>query len=83
MSRTQLILYSTDHCTACGQALDLLLSMPDLRGLSVQVVDIAQDDDLLERLGERIPVLGLLNGALELAWPFDRNAVLAWLRKVK
>ncbi len=83
MSQTRLILYSTDHCTACGQALDLLLSMPDLRGLSVQVVDIAQDDDLLERLGERIPVLGLLNGALELAWPFDRNAVLAWLRKVK
>ena len=83
MSQAQLVLYSTDHCSLCDQALELLLSMPDLRGLSVRVVDIADDDHLLARLGERITVLGLVSSEVELNWPFDRDAVLAWLRQVK
>ena len=73
-----LILYSTDHCALCEEALDLLLSMPELAGRSVRVVDLATlDDDLLERYGAKVPVLRA--GDRELAAPFDREAVRAWL----
>ena len=64
-----LILYSTDHCTLCEQALDLLLSMPELQGLALAVVDIAGDDALESQYGERLPVLR--SGDAELNWPFD------------
>ncbi|MEM8766711.1 MAG: glutaredoxin family protein [Pseudomonadota bacterium] len=74
-----LILYSTDHCTLCDEALDLLLSMPELAGRSVRVVDLATaDDELLNRYGPKVPVLSL--GERELLAPFDREAVLAWLQ---
>ncbi len=80
MSQTRLILYSTDHCTLCDQALDMLLSMPELRGLSVRVVDIAAEDELFARFGEHIPVLGNADGGTELVWPFNPTSVLEWLR---
>ena len=53
----QLILYSTAHCHLCEKALDLLMGMPNLNALQLDVVDVASDDRLLERYGERIPVL--------------------------
>ncbi len=68
-----LVLLSTDHCTLCERALDLLLSMPELRGRALRVVDVAGDDALLERYGERVPVLRI--GGRELDWPFDAEDV--------
>ncbi|MCZ6617060.1 MAG: glutaredoxin family protein [Gammaproteobacteria bacterium] len=68
-----LILYSTDHCTVCEQALDLLLSMPELQGFSLGVIDIALEPVLVERYGERVPVLSA--GDSELDWPFDAKTV--------
>ena len=69
-----LTLYSTSHCSLCEQALDLLFSTPGLAGVQLQVVDVADDDALLERYGEKIPVLRLVDrqlhasfGAQELA----------------
>ena len=62
-------LYSTEHCTLCEQAMDRLLSMPELAGLALEVVDVALDDTLTERYGERLPVL-VVQGQ-ELNWPFD------------
>lgn len=75
-----LVLLSTAHCTLCDQALDLLVSMPELRGRTLQVVDIADDDALVDRYGERLPVL--LQGRRELAWPFGPTEVSAWLEKI-
>lgn len=66
-----LTLLSTDHCTLCERALDLLASMPELRGRRLDVVDVAGDQALLERYGERLPVLQV-NGR-ELDWPFTRD----------
>lgn len=65
-----LVLLSTAHCALCDEALELLLSMPELAGRSLQVVDIAGDDALVERYGERLPVL--LVGGREFDWPFSR-----------
>ena len=70
-------LFSTDHCSLCEQALDLLLGMPEIAGLELQVVDIAHNDDLLARYAESIPVLRALD--TELAAPFGRKEVLSWL----
>lgn len=73
-----LTLLSTEHCSLCERALDLLLSMPELRGLTLRVVDVARDDALLERYGERLPVL--LWAERELDWPFGPAEVAGLLR---
>ena len=84
----ELTLYSTDHCTLCDQALDLLFSMPELAGQSVQVVDVATDDALLAQYGERLPVLEAMTGGHRsstvevLDWPFDAEAVLSALESL-
>jgi glutaredoxin len=76
---SMLILYSTDHCTLCEQALDWLFSMPELNGRALRVVDVADDDDLLARFGERLPVLEV-DGA-EMTWPFDVTALRRLLNR--
>ncbi len=82
-----LVLYSTDHCSLCEEALELLFSMPELAGQSVRVVDVALDDRLLDRFGERLPVLEVnsdddASAARRLDWPFDSTSVLETLRAI-
>jgi len=72
-----LVLYSTDGCALCEQGLDRLLSMPELSDLALRVVDVATEDALLQRYGERIPVLRFADR--EIDSPLDRNAVIALL----
>jgi len=43
-------------------------------------VEIADDDELLERYGVRIPVLQRLDTGAELDWPFDAVAIERLLR---
>ena len=74
-----LILYSTDHCTLCEQALDLLLSMPELQGVALAVVDVAGDDALEHRYGERLPVLSADGEVLD--WPFDAADVRGFVAR--
>ena len=69
----RLILYTTDHCTLCEQALDLLLAMPEVAGHTLLVMDIANDDVLLNRYADRIPVL--VCGQHELSAPIDHEQV--------
>ena len=78
----ELTLYSTDHCTLCDQALELLFSMPELAGQSVRVVDVAMDDTLTAQYGERLPVLEVSTGKTQLLldWPFDSGAVVGVLK---
>ena len=75
----KIILFSTDYCTLCDAALELLMSMPELRGLSLHVVDVANDEDLLSRYGERLPVVRV--GERELDWPFGREEISNVLRQ--
>jgi hypothetical protein len=75
---SELILFGTDHCALCDEALELLLSMPELAGFPLTTVDVAADDALSAALGERLPVLALRRSGcppLELDWPFDGAAV--------
>ena len=72
----QIQLLTTDHCTLCNEALELMLTIP-LPGWQFVTVDIVNDDALLMEFGERIPVLRTAGAQLE--WPFDRDRVCAWL----
>ena len=72
------VLMSTGACSLCERALDLLISMPELRGTTLTVRDVALDDALTARFGARLPVLCV--GGRELDWPFDRAAVARLLQ---
>jgi hypothetical protein len=67
-----LVLYTTSGCHLCEQAESLLQRHI---GLTVRTVEIADDAELLERYGARIPVLRRLETSQELAWPFDAAAI--------
>ena len=89
-----LMLLSTDHCELCDEALSMLFSMPELAGLELRVVDVADDDDLLERYGDQVPVLQVYKAeaagpladqpelALSLGWPFSADSVGHALRSL-
>lgn len=60
------VLYTTVGCHLCEQARELVSTVaPDI---TLTVVDVAEDDELLARYGERIPVL--MKEGRELGWPF-------------
>lgn len=63
----QLSLYSTSHCHLCELAYVLAIKVPNI---SVNVIDIAEDELLLAKYGVRIPVLQRQDTEMELNWPF-------------
>lgn len=75
----RLILYSTAHCQLCEEAMELLMDMPNLNAVQLDVVDVANDDGLLERYGQRIPVLR--QGQEELAAPFGAEDLERFLNQ--
>ncbi|MED5387654.1 MAG: glutaredoxin family protein [Pseudomonadota bacterium] len=60
------VLYTTVGCHLCDQASELVAMVAP--GVTLTRVDVAEDDALLARYGERIPVL--MTAGRELAWPF-------------
>jgi hypothetical protein len=75
-----LLLFSTGACSLCERAEALLRSMPELARVTVDVVDIADDETLLERYGASIPVLAA--GERQIVWPFNADDVIELLRSV-
>ncbi len=67
-----LVLYITSGCHLCDQAEALVRRHADM---VVGLVEIADDAELLERYGIRIPVLRRWDTGRELDWPFDAAAV--------
>ncbi len=51
--------------------------MPELAGGSVRVVDVATDDELITKYGERLPVLQIRRGGAttDLDWPFEAQVL--------
>ena len=76
----RLELLSTEHCSLCEQALDMLLGMPEIAGLQLVVVDIADDQQLLSTYGEQIPVLR--TAGQELKAPFTAKDVVHFLERL-
>ena len=69
-------LYGTACCHLCEEAQAILHEL----GIQAEHVDIADDDELLEKYGIRIPVLKRVDTGAELGWPFDAAAVSRFLR---
>ncbi len=73
---TALLLYGTSCCHLCEQAEAVLYEL----GIAAEHVDIAEDDELLEKYGVRIPVLRRADSGAELGWPFDAAVVAGFLK---
>ena len=67
-----LLLYTTSGCHLCEQAESLIQRQGSI---TFKAVEIADDAQLLERYGVRIPVLRRLETGEELDWPFDAAAI--------
>ncbi|MBV7296855.1 glutaredoxin family protein [Enterovibrio paralichthyis] len=78
-----LVLYSTEGCHLCEEAMALYEAAE--KSAALRVIDIAFDDTLFERYGVTIPVLSLQNSDNsvidELGWPFDSSVLQTWLAK--
>ena len=76
-SEPQLQLLGTQGCHLCDDAEQLLQACLDLSVISVELVDIAESDALMEAYALHIPVLRQTNSDTTLAWPFNTDQVLA------
>jgi hypothetical protein len=72
--------FTTAHCSLCERALDLLLATPEMAGYQLESIDIADDPILLERYGDKIPVLATADK--ELCAPIDRTSLQQWLVEI-
>lgn len=71
-------LLTTEGCHLCDRAREMLArAAPDI---PVDAVDIAEDDELIEQWGERIPVLRYRGRTL--AWPFSLLDIQALVENV-
>ena len=78
MQIRQLELLGTPGCHLCDLAEILIASCLDLSQVEVELIDIAQTDELIARYGIKIPVLRCPKSRIELCWPFDALAVKAF-----
>lgn len=74
-----LILYTTLGCHLCDQAKDVIWPQLSVHGYRLVEVDIADDADLVDRYGVRIPVVYRQDVNAELGWPFDHQALSDFL----
>jgi hypothetical protein len=73
-----LVLYGTSGCHLCELAEQQLLPWIE-QGWQVELVDIAEDDQLLERFSLMIPVLERVAVGQLLCWPFDHEQLNPFL----
>ena len=71
------ILYSSEGCHLCEEALALCLYA--IKQDNLKIIDIVDDDDLVEKYGVHIPVLEKIEQGsgqhIQLFWPFTQAQV--------
>lgn len=72
-------LMTTEGCHLCEQVEPMLVATVDPAHFEVDLVDIAFDDNLMERYATRIPVLRVATTGEELGWPFDLEQLSEFL----
>ena len=72
-------LLGTLGCHLCEVAEGVLMPLVYEDGLLVELVDIADREELAEAYGLRIPVLRRIDTGAELDWPFDTEQVADFL----
>ncbi len=68
-----LYLYTTLGCHLCDKAKQLSWPVLNHYGFRLVEVEIADDDQLMQRYSLRIPVVARADNATELGWPFDQQ----------
>ena len=71
-------LFGTLGCHLCEEAEQVLQPFV-AQGLVVELLDIIESSEWLERYALSIPVLRRVDTGQELHWPFDQQAVLQLL----
>jgi len=72
-------LFTTLGCHLCEDAERLLTPLTNDKIIVLESVDIADDDDLVELYGIRIPVIKRMDSGQELGWPFDYKSLSSFL----
>ena len=72
-------LFGTLGCHLCELAEEVLMPLVYEIGLWVELVDIADSEQMVEAFGLRIPVLRRVDTGEELDWPFDTEQVAHFL----
>jgi len=72
-------LFGTLGCHLCEQAEAVVMPLVLEHGLLVELLDIADSEEWVDRYGLRIPVLRRVDSGAELNWPFDTEEVARFL----
>lgn len=72
----QLKLYTRPECPLCDQAATLAIA----HAVRIQAIDITEDLQLLARFRDHIPVLEHPASGDRLGWPFDAEALKAFMQ---
>jgi hypothetical protein len=70
-------LYTTSACHLCELAVELVLATQ--LGNTILAVEISEDDALISKYGEKIPVLYRNDTNAELCWPFSASDIQTFL----
>ncbi|WP_257264332.1 glutaredoxin family protein [Endozoicomonas sp. ONNA2] len=73
-----LTLYTTSGCHLCEKAEQMLNFLQKQKVCRWVAIEISDDDLLVDRYGERIPVIATAEGR-ELGWPFTPEELINWL----
>jgi len=77
-------LFSTDGCHLCEQAIGMFYYAKQQnlieQGVQLSIIDIVDQEEFVERYGERIPVFKNSQDQ-ELGWPFELDAMVAWINQ--
>ncbi len=74
-----LYLYGTSSCHLCEEASALLVFLRQELQLDWTEVDIADDDELMQRYSLKIPVLYRMDNDAELNWPFSNDDIKSFV----
>lgn len=87
MSNSRLNFLTTKGCHLCDQALDVIAEFNQLMAehdfmLELDIIEIADNEDLVLHYGTQIPVLMHEPSGKELKWPFESAQIYHFLRKL-
>ncbi len=76
---TKVKFYTTVGCHLCEDAHLLIDQFIKQGDVIVEMIDIAESDELIDSYGIRIPVIQRIDTGNELGWPFDSSELAAFL----
>jgi len=68
---SRLVLFTTDCCHLCDQAVSIVDPIAMKLKVVIEVVEITDNAEWLDKYGLTIPVLSDIQAGKDLKWPFD------------